>query len=250
MNSIQIVHTDQTHAQKSGTIEATAGSVSFENCLFGKSKYDKATAIHVSQKTVSLQLVSCNFTEINTTIDDITTEDYDGGAVYIERAQSVRITGGLFQRNQGYRTGAIRTSRVDNKTVTITGVQFDRNQALKATLNLEFILGNDIGNDIVFDHEFELTDITPTIGGSSSSLSQYPSIGSIKDAYKHGTLDYLLGRVAPDILYVNQSGTDDILAGSQGSPFRTIAYAVQTAPTSRDQGTTLSLADGSYSEKS
>ncbi|KAA6356220.1 MAG: hypothetical protein EZS28_048253, partial [Streblomastix strix] len=42
----------------------------------------------------------------------------------------------------------------------------------------------------------------------------------------------------------------DILAGSQGSPFRTIAYAVQTAPTSRDQGTTLSLADGSYSEKS
>ncbi|KAA6380233.1 MAG: hypothetical protein EZS28_024239, partial [Streblomastix strix] len=31
MNSIQIVHTDQTHAQKSGTIEATAGSVSFEN---------------------------------------------------------------------------------------------------------------------------------------------------------------------------------------------------------------------------
>ncbi|KAA6401816.1 MAG: hypothetical protein EZS28_002652, partial [Streblomastix strix] len=254
LDQISIEQLDLQQKQISNEILCTSGSVKIMNCIFGSVNYGNtdqfmnyATGIKMQNTAENLDINNTLFTQQISTIsftdanNAIVRQNYLSGCIVINHAENVRISYSNFSQNEGWRTGCIQSIDIRTSVLYLQNCKFERN---KATAVNE----QDIGNDIILDHQFKRNNIADNFLNSQST-SAFPKIGSKHQQYEYGVFDFLFDISMESIRYVNkQTGKDLAGYGTEEKPYSSLSYAISLSSSRKEYPTTLQTSGDQYIE--
>lgn len=236
--------------QASVTINVSAGEYAFPN-IFGFSGYGSLTIVGAGDTTIYTNAInigynSLSYMQIANAQFQYTPQSSEPDKLYnnvgIIDLSGLKFTGTA----ETPLTSPLRISASNNVLVTnCTFNYFDTAiLAISATRCIVTTLTCNNGTYAIGSYNGAIVSLVNDISGGTTQLTGNSTSGAF--IYPNGTFSSKLGLFENKTIYIDVNNGSDTNDGTQGKPFKTIAYAFSTLPKLINATLTVNLANGTY----